>query len=117
MNEKIGTITKKVIELLELDYKENSPIYIGENNIKHMQKEHYEDFIIYGNKIRDIINSPTYVARNPKQNSIEYIKEYKINNDFVLIAVRATNNGTMFVRTLFTMTKRKKEIYLAKRLC
>ncbi len=57
------------------------------------------------------------MARNPNQKSIEYIKEYKINGKFVLVAVRASNKGTMFVRTLFTMTERKINIYLNKRLC
>ncbi len=35
----------------------------------------------------------------------------------MLLAVRASNKGTMFVRTLFTMTERKINIYLNKRLC
>lgn len=116
-NKKIGTVNKKVIQLLNLKYKEECPIYIGENNIKHMQKEHPEDYNLYGKYIKDIINNPTYVAKNPKQESIEYIKEYKVNNKFVLVAVRTTNNGIMFARTLFVMSERKKNIYLEKRIC
>ena len=64
--------------------------------------------VIYNRRL----DNPTYVALNPNQGSIEYIKEYKINNDFVLVAVRISNNGTMFAKTLFTMTERKKNIYL-----
>ena len=64
------------------------------------------------NKIKKIISSPTYVAKNPKQDSIEYIKEYKNDNKFVLVAV--SNKGNLFTRTLFTMTDRKKNIYLRK---
>ena len=60
-----------------------------------------------GMNIEDIISNPTYIAKNPKQGSIEYIKEYKIDDKFVLVAVRTTNTGTMFARTLFTMTERK----------
>ena len=56
----------------------------------------------------------TYVAKKPNQGSIEYIKEYKVNNEFVLVAVRISNKGTMFAKTLFTMTERKKNIYLQK---
>lgn len=117
MNKEIGKVTTKVIGLLNLNYENEIPIYIGDNNINHMVREHPEDFKIYGNQIQDIINKPTYVALNPKKYSIEYIKEYKIKNDFVLVAVRASSNGNMFARTLFKMTERKKDIYLKKRLC
>ncbi len=44
----------------------------------------------------------------------EYIKEYKVNNEYVLVAVRISNSGNLFARTLFTMTDRKKNIYLNK---
>lgn len=117
MNRKIGMVTKKVIKLLDLGYKKEIPIYIGEDNINHMKREHIEAFTMYSSDIEDIINNPTYVAKNPKQGSIEYIKEYQINDEFVLVAVRATNNGRMFARTMFIMTQRKKNIYLSKRIC
>ena len=40
--------------------------------------------------------------------------EYKIDNEYVLVAVRISNSGKLFARTLFTMTDRKKNIYLNK---
>lgn len=112
MNKQIGKVSKRVIEILELDYDKELPIFIGEANIQHMKKKHFQDYEKYGTEIIDIIKNPTYIARNPNQGSIEYIKEYKINNEFVLVAVRISNKGTMFVKTLFTMTERKKNIYL-----
>lgn len=117
MNKKIGMVTKRVIKLLDLDFKTEIPIYIGEDNVNHMKREHLEAFTKYGSDIEDIINNPTYIARNPNQGSIEYIKEYQLDDDFVLVAVRATNKGRMFARTLFIMTQRKKNIYLSKRIC
>ena len=72
----------------------------------------FPDYDKYGKDIAEIIKSPTYVAKNPNQGSIEYIKEYKIEDEFVLVAVRISNKGTMFAKTLFTMTERKKNIYL-----
>lgn len=114
MNKQIGKVNKKVIELLNLEYKEELPIILGETNIEHMKRQHPEDYEKYGNDIRNIIKKPTYIARNPNQGSIEYIKEYKIDNKFVLVAVRISSNGTMFAKTLFTMTERKKDIYLKK---
>lgn len=112
MNKQIGIINKKVIKLLGLEFNSELPIILGDTNIEHMKRQHPKDYIKYGKDIPGIINFPTYVARNPRQGSIEYIKEYKINNEFVLVAVRISNKGTMFAKTLFTMTERKKNIYI-----
>lgn len=114
MNKQIGKVDKRVIELLNLYIEEGLPIILGDSNIEHMKRQHLEDYNKYGDDIEEIINNPTYVAKNPNQGSIEYIKEYKIDNDFVLVAVRISNKGTMFAKTLFRMTERKKNIYLKK---
>lgn len=114
MNKQIGVVNKKVIKLLNLNYEKELPIILGDTNVKHMKKEHLQDYNKYGKDIENIINNPTYVAKNPNQGSIEYIKEYKVDNDFVLVAVRISNKGTMFAKTLFRMTERKKNIYLSK---
>ena len=112
MNKQIGKVNKKVIKILGLEYKEELPIILGDANIEHMKRQHMEDYKKYGKDISKIIENPTYIAKNPNQGSIEYIKEYKINDEFVLVAVRISNKGTMFAKTLFTMTERKKNIYL-----
>lgn len=112
MNKQIGKVNKRVIKLLDLDYDEELPIILGDTNIEHMKREHLEDYNKYGKDIEEIIKNPTYVARNPNQGSIEYIKEYKIDNEFILVAVRISNKGTMFAKTLFKMTERKINIYL-----
>lgn len=112
MNKQIGKVSKKVMSLLGLDYKEELPIILGDTNVEHMKRQNPEDYDKYGKDIQEIIKKPTYVARNPNQGSIEYIKEYKIEDKFVLVAVRISNKGTMFAKTLFTMTERKKDIYL-----
>lgn len=115
MNRRIGKLNSNIIKLLELPYNHEEPIYISDANIEHIKRKHFQDYMEYGTKIEDIIRTPTYVAKNPKQNSIEYIKEYKAdNNALVLVAVRASYQGTLFVRTLFTMSERKKNIYLEK---
>ncbi len=114
MNKQIGKVNKKVIKLLELGYENELPIFLGDTNIEHMKRQHAEDYKKYGNDIAEIINKPTYVAKNPNQGSIEYIKEYKVDNEFILVAVRISSKGTMFAKTLFKMTERKKNIYLSK---
>ena len=112
MNRKVGKVNKKVIKLLRLEYEEELPIILGDTNIEHMKRQHPEDFSKYEKDIEKIIKEPTYIAKNPNQGSIEYIKEYKMNNKLVLVAVRISNKGTMFAKTLFTMSERKKNIYL-----
>ena len=61
MNKKIGKLNYKVIKLLGLDYKEEIPIYIGDANIEHMQRQHPEDYKKYRNKNRRD-NKETYIC-------------------------------------------------------
>lgn len=114
MNKQIGKINWKVIKILGLNYRQEIPIFLGDSNIEHMKRQHSMDYDKYGKDISNIVLNPTYIAKNPHQGSIEYIKEYKINNEFVLLAVRVSSSGKFFARTLFTMTERKKNIYLNK---
>ena len=108
---KVGKITKEVIEKLNLDIKEDTPIFIGEANIEHIKARHLEDYKKYGNQIPNIISNPTYLARDEKKNSIQYIKKYIINNEMVLIVVRASGKKQQFVRTMYIMAEEKIEKY------
>lgn len=112
MNRQIGKVTRKIIEILDLKYNKEELIFIGEANILHMKKEHPDDFNKYSDDIEEIINNPTYLARNIKKNSIEFIKEYKENNEFVLIAVRASNKNVHFARTMYVMSLDKVNKYI-----
>ena len=111
MNKKIGKISKKVIKVLGLKYQKEQPIFIGEANINHMKAKHPEDFKRFGKKIEDIIKNPTYLAMNEKKKSIEFIKEYKIDNKYVLVAVRVSNNNVHFARTMYIMAEEKVKKY------
>ena len=116
-NEIIGTLTQRVIDEFNLPYKVGEPIYIGDSNREHMRNEHPDDYSKYGDLIEKIINFPDYIAKHPtKENSsIEYIKVIKDKNDeYVLVAVRATGKGKLFVRTLFVMDPKKVERYKSK---
>ena len=111
MNRQIGKISKKIIDILKLGYEKEQPIFIGDANIKHMKEEHPVDFSTYGAEIGDIIRKPTYLARNEKKKSIEFIKEYKIDNEYVLVAVRVSNNNVHFARTMYIMADEKVKKY------
>ena len=72
---RVGVLTKRVIELLELELPEGKDILLGDSNIGHMTTRHPEDFALYGEYIPDILREPDYVAQNKKDNSIEYVRE------------------------------------------
>ena len=99
----VGTISAQVIALLGLNIPDNTPIFLGDSNVEHMQSRHLKDFEKYGCHISDILKSPDYVARNPKDQSIEYVKEYKIDEEYVKVAVRISNSGTFYARSLYVL--------------
>lgn len=111
MNRQIGKVSEKVIKILGLKYQKEEPIFIGEANIRHMKEEHPMDFEKYGADIEEIIKNPTYLARNEKKKSIEFIKEYKVDNEYVLIAVRVSSRNVHFARTMYVMADEKVEKY------
>ena len=116
-HEIIGKLTKRVIDTFKLTLSENQPILCGESNRKHMQEEHPEDYNTYGDKIEEIISNPDFIAKHPKKknSSIEYVKIYKNEgNEYVLVAIRASGNGTLFARTLFVMDPEKVDKYNEK---
>lgn len=113
--EVVGKLSSKVIDIFELEFKENQDILCGKSNREHMQEEHPDDYKVYGDKIEEIINDPDYIAKHPKKgSSIEYIKRYKSGKDYVLVAVRASGKGVLFARTLFIMDNEKVDKYNEK---
>lgn len=112
---KVGKIDDKVITLLELPQPSNKTIFIGQTNINHMMSKHPKDFAKYGNEISHIISSPDYIGINKKDNSIEYIKEFKIDNEFVKVAVRVSNGNKFFVRSLYVVSNNRVYNFLKKK--
>lgn len=106
--QQVGQLSFKIINLLKINYKPQK-IFIGRTNIKHIKKRHPEEFEQYLQRISDIIANPDYVGQNPRQGSIEYIKVFEHN---VLVAVRASKSGTLFVRSMYTITEAKLKRYL-----
>jgi hypothetical protein len=58
-----------------------------------MKKSHPADYERYGDRINIIIDSPDYVGINPKDSSIEYVKEFVVDGEHVKVAVRVTGSG------------------------
>jgi hypothetical protein len=117
MNDKqvVGVLDQKVIDAFSLPLVAGAAIICGESNKAHMKSEHPDAFLKYGDKISEIIENPTYICKHPKKDSIEYVKRFVDEDDnYVLVAVRASGSGTLFARTLFVMDDEKVEKYYKK---
>ena len=112
--QEVGKINAKVISLLNLNIADGTPIYLGESNIQHMKKRHPADFEKYSNRISDILAAPDYVRQSPKDGSIEYVKEYQINSEFVKVAVRISGGGKLFARSLYVLNKNRVQNFIEK---
>lgn len=110
----IGCFSSVVIETLDLDIPSGTPIYIADTNIRHIKTAHPKDFDKYGNNIADIITHPDYVGQNPKDDSIEFTKEYIINDDFVKVAVRVTTRNIYYVRSMYVLNPNRVKNFLQK---
>ena len=105
----VGVITEQVIRVLRLDVAPDTPIFLGDTNIAHMQADHERDYLRYGGMIEEIIAAPTYVGH--KKGSIEYVKEVA---EYVKVAVRVSSDGVYFARTLYTLNPGKVESMVSK---
>lgn len=110
----IGYISPSVIKTLNLAIDPNTPVYIGESNIEHIKNRHPYEYDKYYRDIGIIINSPDYVGLNPKDNSILFVKTYKIDSEYVRVAVKITSGGRCFAKTLHTLSTCNAERYLEK---
>lgn len=112
---KVGSVSKKVINLLGLSgIDAGTPIYLGESNIVHMKSRHLNDYLKYGADISRIINDADYVGMNSSDNSIEFVKEYVIDNEFVKVAVRVSQGNKLYARSLYVLNNRRVRNFIAK---
>ena len=110
----VGYVNKTVIELLNLSTTINSSIYIGDTNIDHMKSKHPKDYEKYGKYIQYILACPDYVGQNPTDGSIEYVKQFVIDNKYVKVAVRVTTNGTYYARSLYVLNSNRVNNFIKK---
>ena len=103
--ELVGILNSQIIEYFNLS---THFVYIGEQNKEHIKKKHYEDYSKYYSYISEIINSPDYFGKNPLDNSIELVKEFKVNEtNYIKVALRISNSGILFARTLYKLNSSK----------
>lgn len=108
----IGYFSEDIIGLLKLDIMTGTPIYLGESNVNHMKERHPAEFDMYFNQIDDIISSPDYVGTNPKNNSVDFVKVFRVGTEYIQVSVRVSSSGKYFARTLFLLASFKAERYI-----
>ncbi|MCL2841767.1 MAG: PBECR2 nuclease fold domain-containing protein [Defluviitaleaceae bacterium] len=112
---KVGEISQRVIDLLTLDVEAGTPIYLSPSNIEHMIDTHPHDFENYGTDLENIIEYPDYVGINPRDNSIEYVKLFQVQNkEYIKVAVRVSAEGNYFARSLYSRDVSKMERFIKK---
>ena len=79
-----------------------------------MQTSHPGDFAKYGSKLKNILAQPDYVGQNPSDGSIEYVKEFLIDGEFVKVAVRLSHSGRYFARSLYILNNKRVQNFISK---
>lgn len=110
----VGKIKAEVIATLGLSIEADTPIYLGRSNINHMITSHPGDFKVYGEYIQQILDTPDFVGVNPHDQSIEYVKEFVVNNQFVKVAVRISAAGKYFARSLYVLNSNRVRNFITK---
>ena len=106
--QKVGKLSAKVASVLGLMHRKNQPIMFGDSNREHMMSEHPEAYKKYGKHIPKILSHPDYARINPKDDSIEYVKEFKVDGEYVKVAVRADRgDNTLFARSIYVLSKNR----------
>lgn len=111
---KIGIITQNIKDLLHLPTMPDNSIYLGQSNIVHMQSSHPDDYAKYKDQIQNILSNPDYVGLNPKDGSIEYVKNFLVNNEYVKVAVRISSGNKYYARSIYVLNKRRTENFIKK---
>ncbi len=110
----IARLSDDVLSLLNIPPPQDKNVYIGATNIQHMQSSHPADYQKYHSDISLIIEHPDYVGLNKKDNSIEFVKEYLVDNEFVKVAVRISSSNRYYARSIYILNNRRVKNFIAK---
>lgn len=106
----VGDLTQEIIACLGLQEKPG-PIYIGPSNIRHIRDKHPVEFAMYLQNIPRIIQVPDCIGVHPKQGGVEFIKMF---DQHIMVSVRLSSRGVLFVRSLYAVTNERIQTYLQK---
>ena len=107
-------MTEHVEKLLGITVPGDRRIYLGQTNLAHMQSSHPADFAKYGTELINILAYPDYVGQNPSDGSIEYVKEFVTDGEYVKVAVRLAQSDRFYARSLYVLNSSRVKNYIAK---
>ncbi len=111
---KVGEFTSNIINQLQLNIPIGTPILIGDSNENHIKSRHPYEYEQYFNRLSDIIANPDYIGLSPKNNSVQFVKEFIINSEYIRVAVKVTTSKTSFVKTMHLLSTYNAERYIQK---
>lgn len=110
----VGSINNHIQQLLGISVSEDANIYLGPTNITHMQTKHPQDYQKYGQYLPSILHTPDYIGINPSDGSIEFVKEFNINNEYVKVAVRISSGQKYYARSLYILNSNRVQNFIQK---
>jgi hypothetical protein len=100
----VGKLTPEIIKLTGISLLEDN-ILMYPGVIKHIKKNHPNEFSMYFKKIPDIVNFPDYVGVHPGEpNSIEFVK---VLDDNILIAIKLSPKGYLYLSSMYMISQTK----------
>lgn len=100
----IGILDQKYIDMANSDIT-SGEVQMYPGAIKHIKKNHPDNFEKYFQSIPEIIKNPDYVGQNPKEkNSIELVK---VIDGEVLVAVKLDPSGYLYFSSMYLLTPSK----------
>ena len=109
---KVGELSRMVIDTLGLNLRSGQAIFLGETNIQHMLKRHPAAYHRYAYALPEILSEPDYVGLNPKDGSLEYVREFQWDNEYVKVAVRVSGSGNLYARSLYTLNRQRVQNFI-----
>lgn len=102
---KVGRYNQEYNELLGLNLDKHD-IYYSPGIEIHMRKRHHIDCIPYISRLNEIIDSPDYVGKSPKEpDSIELVKKF---DKHVMVGIKIdTSRSYMYVSTMYCIQDSK----------
>ena len=79
-----------------------------------MQTSHPADFAKYGAELQNILANPDCVGQNPRDGSIEYVKEFLVNGEYVKVAVRLSAGRRYYARSLYVLNSNRVKNFIQK---
>ena len=114
MTKIVGIISPTVESTLGITCATDRNIYLGDTNIQHMKNSHPVDYEKYKDELENILSNPDYIGLNPNDDSIEYVKEFIQDNEYVKVAVRISSGDKYFARSMYVLNKNRVRNFIAK---